>query len=161
MVGKRGFGFISLRKKLKRFSRDESGQSLVEFALTAPILLLFLVGIINFGFIMFTYLNMNITVQEASRLAGLGESDCTIGQYTWDHLSLNKADKLVLNSCPADATTPDNQSLILGISPNDTTRKPGDYVTVTLSYPMSNLTPIFDQFLSSVKLTATSTIRVE
>jgi Flp pilus assembly protein TadG len=150
-----------LQKKFTRIKNEEDGQSLVEFALTAPILLLFLVGIINFGFIMFTYLNMNITVQEASRLAGLGQSDCSVAQYTWDHLSLNKADKLVLNSCSADATTPDDQSLILAISPNDTTRKSGDYVTVTLSYKVKNLTPLFDQFLSSLKLTATSTIRVE
>jgi Flp pilus assembly protein TadG len=36
-------------KSLRGFRRDRSGQALVEFALVMPLLLLFLVGIIEFG----------------------------------------------------------------------------------------------------------------
>jgi Flp pilus assembly protein TadG len=133
-----------LSKRLKTFDKDEKGQSLVEFAIAVPVLLLFLVGIFNFGIIMYTYLNMNITAQEASRLAGLGRSDTEIVQYARDHASLKNPDLLGVN-----------------ITPDDSTRKPGDYVTVTLKYSLDNLTPIFDQFLSSITLSAKSTVRVE
>lgn len=144
-----------------RFLRNEDGQSLVEFAITAPLLIALLAGIINFGLIIFTYLNMNITVQEAARLAGLGQSDCVVGQYIWDHVTVQGADKLVLDSCPADNTTSDNKSLIVTITPDESTRASGDYVTVTIQYAMASLTPVFDQLLSAVNLTTTATVRVE
>ncbi len=158
-----GEGVFKRLKRCTRFSliSNQDGQSLVEFALTIPVLLLFLIGIVNFGFIMFTYLNMNLTVQEASRLTGLGQSDCQVAAYTWNHLPLKNADKIVLPTCSSDDTTADSHSLVMSISPDPSTRKSGDYVTVTLKYPMDNLTPIFDQFLSTLNLQATSTIRVE
>lgn len=132
------------RAKLKSFEKDEKGQSLVEFAIVVPILLLFIVGIVNLGIIMFTYLSMNITAQEASRLAGLGRPDTEIVQYARDHATVKSPDLLEVD-----------------ITPDESTRKPGDYVTVTLKYSVDNLTPIFDQFLSALTLSATSTVRVE
>ena len=60
--------------------REQSGQSLVEFALVAPLLLLLLYGIIQFGLIFYGF----ITVEQAARMgvrsASLGSSISVIGQ---------------------------------------------------------------------------------
>lgn len=120
--------------------KEEKGQSTVEFAIVVPLLMLFLIGVINFGIIMFTYLDMNITAQEASRLAGLGKSDSEVIQYVKDHVSVE---------------------VQVPISPTEANREPGEYVTVTLTTSLDNLTVLFDQFVSSVTLSAKSTVRVE
>jgi Flp pilus assembly protein TadG len=126
-------------KKVKKLAMQEEGQSLVEFALIVPVFLLMLVGMINIGFILYNYLSLNLTAQEASRLAGLGKTDVDITQFVQTH--------------PSDIT--------ITISPNQTSRVSGSYATVTLSYPMADITPVFDQFLSPYNLKAQSTIRVD
>jgi Flp pilus assembly protein TadG len=128
--------------KLSKLAKREEGQSIVEFAIIAPLFLLMLVGFINFGMVVFSYLNLNMTAQEATRLAGLGKSDAQIVQYAKDKSAVKKPDQITVTISPAN-------------------RKSGDYVTVTISYPMNELTPIFDEFLSSYQLTTKSTIRVE
>lgn len=100
-----------------------------------------LVGIINIGFVLYNYLSLNMTAQEASRLAGLGKTDAEIEQFVQDRSTVSN---------PAD--------IEIVISPS---RVSGTYATVTLSYPMADITPIFDQFLSPYNLKAKSTIRVE
>ena len=59
---------------------DEQGQALVEFALIAPVLVLFLYAIIQFGFLFYGF----ITVEQAARLgvrsASLGEGSTVVGQ---------------------------------------------------------------------------------
>jgi len=131
-------------KKLRRFAKEEKGQSLVEFALAVPILMLLIGGFINFGIIMCRYLNLNITAQEASRYAGLGHADSEIVRYVKDHASVSEPDQLIVN-----------------ISPDGTVRKSGNYVTVTINYSLKHLTPVLDQFTSSFHLNAKSTVRVE
>jgi Flp pilus assembly protein TadG len=131
-------------KKIVKLLKREHGQSLVEFAFIAPIFLLMLVGMINLGFVLFNYLSLNMTAQEASRLAGLGKTDAEISQFVQDHSTV---------SHPAD--------IGVAISPTSLSRISGSYATVTLSYPMADVTPIFDQFLSPYNLKAKSTIRVE
>ncbi|HEU5141278.1 MAG TPA: TadE/TadG family type IV pilus assembly protein [Bacillales bacterium] len=129
-----------LRRNAGTLVKEEKGQSTVEFAIVVPLLMLFLIGVINFGIIMFTYLDMNITAQEASRLAGLGKSDSEVIQYVKDHVSVE---------------------VQVPISPTEANREPGEYVTVTLTTSLDNLTVLFDQFVSSVNLSAKSTVRVE
>ncbi|WEG13579.1 TadE/TadG family type IV pilus assembly protein [Pullulanibacillus sp. KACC 23026] len=145
----------------KRLMKREEGQSLVEFALTAPILLLLMAGIVNFGFIFYTYLNMTITTQESARLASLGKSDCQVGDYINQNLNVMGEDKLVLPSCSTYNTTSTSKSLVATVNPIGSSRKSGDTVTVTLTYSISNLTPILNQFLKPVTLTTKTSILVE
>lgn len=49
--------------KIKKRIKSESGQSLVEFALVIPILLIFILGILEFGWL----LNAKITLTSAAR----------------------------------------------------------------------------------------------
>jgi hypothetical protein len=51
--------------------RDESGQNLVEFALLLPILLILLMGIMQFGLIFNAYVTLNNAVREGARQASV------------------------------------------------------------------------------------------
>jgi hypothetical protein len=103
-----------------------------------------LIGMINLGFVLFNYLSLNMTAQDASRLAGLGKTDTEITQYVKNQTTV---------SHPAD--------IVVTVTPTQSSRLSGTYATVTLSYPLKDITPIFDQFLSPYNLKAKSTIRVE
>ena len=60
------------RRRSSALVRDESGQGVVEFALILPILLLVLVGIIEFGAIYSKVISMRQGVREAGRAASVG-----------------------------------------------------------------------------------------
>jgi Flp pilus assembly protein TadG len=126
-----GFGMI----------RKEEGQSLTEFALLVPLLLLLICGILDFGRVMYAYLHLNMAAQETVRLAGLGKSDLEITEFAKKYEQLG-----------------DSSLLQVMISPS---RKSGDYVKVTLSYPLSYLTPVVSNILPKPIITVDSTIRVE
>lgn len=55
-------------RNLSKIKRKEDGQSLVEFALILPILLLLIVAVIDFGWIFFAKVSMNNAAREGARL---------------------------------------------------------------------------------------------
>lgn len=122
--------------------RKEDGQSIVELALALPIVLLLLVGIIDFGRVMFIHLNLELITQESVRLGGLGRSDEEIRAYVQDRVSLEDPSQLAVNITPS------------GI------RKSGTYMTVELTYPENLLEPLGDLAIPYTIKTS-STIRVE
>ena len=63
--------------KVNRMKRSK-GQSLVEFALVMPLLMLILIGIIEFGFMFSGYLSLTNASREAARVISLG------GTYIYD-----------------------------------------------------------------------------
>jgi Flp pilus assembly protein TadG len=129
-----GFGMI----------RKEEGQSLTEFALLVPLLLLLICGILDFGRVMYAYLHLNLAAQETVRLAGLGKGDSEITAFAKNYQQLGNPNLLQVT-----------------ISPLQTSRKSGDYVKVTLSYTLSYLTPMISNILPQPLITVDSTIRVE
>ncbi|QGU00289.1 hypothetical protein SYNTR_1695 [Candidatus Syntrophocurvum alkaliphilum] len=56
---------------MRRFKRNESGQSLVEMALVLPILLMLLLGIIECGRIFGSYMELQSTARDAVRYAAV------------------------------------------------------------------------------------------
>ncbi|MGP4079833.1 TadE/TadG family type IV pilus assembly protein [Pseudalkalibacillus sp. R45] len=125
--------------------KNEKGQSMVEMALVLPLLLLILMGIFDFGRIMYTYMHLQLATQESVRLGGLGRDDAAIIDFARDYIHVG-----------------DSSDLQVNISPNDSTRDSGDYMTVTLEYPVDYLTPLMSKILPSPVLVKTdSTIRVE
>jgi Flp pilus assembly protein TadG len=129
-----GFGMI----------RKEEGQSLTEFALLVPLLLLLICGVLDFGRVMYAYLHLNMAAQETVRIAGLGKGDSEITTFAKNYEQLGDANLLHVT-----------------ISPSQTSRKSGDYVKVTLSYTLSYLTPMISNILPQPVVTVDSTIRVE
>lgn len=125
--------------------RDERGQSLVETALVLPVLLLLLVGILDFGRIMYSYAHLHMAAQETVRVGGLGKSDSEVTAFARDYVQLNEIDQLAIS-----------------ISPGEVGRVAGDYITVKLEYPYQFFTPFISSlFSSSLTIKAESTIRVE
>ncbi|PAB58374.1 TadE/TadG family type IV pilus assembly protein [Anaeromicrobium sediminis] len=125
--------------------KKENGQSLVEFALILPILLLLLCGILDFGRVMYTYMHLNLITQESVRIGGLGESDTEIITFAQSNFNVGDVDLLLIQ-----------------ISPSESQRKSGDYITVTLEYPVTYVTPFFATlFPSPYKVITDSTIRIE
>lgn len=119
----------------------EDGQSLVEFAILLPIFLILLLGIVDFGRVLYTHLEMELVTQETVRLGGLGQTDAEIQAYAKDKFSRNSSELQVAIS-PAGA------------------RSPGTYITVELTYPETFLEPLG---VASVpyNIKTSSTIRVE
>lgn len=124
--------------------RDEKGQSLTEFALLVPLLLLLVCGIFDFGRLMYAYLHLNLASQETVRLGGLGKSDAEIAAFAKGYVHLGNPD-----------------SLQVAISPAEQNRKSGQYVTVTLQYPLPYATPVISKLFPLPVVKADSTIRVE
>jgi Flp pilus assembly protein TadG len=125
--------------------KSEKGQSMVEMALLLPILLLLVSGIFDMGRLMYTYMNLQLATQETVRQGGLGADDSEMTSFAKDYVHVQ-----------------DPSQLVVTITPDDTTRDSGEYVTVKLQYPMEFITPIISNFIPSpIVVTTDSTIRVE
>lgn len=124
--------------------KDQKGQSLVEFALVLPLLLLLICGVVDLGRLLFAYSSLNMTAQESVRLGGLGRTDAEIINYAKTHLVYGNSSKLTVT-----------------ITPNGSTRKSGDNVKVALTYPLPFITPIMSNIIPTPILSTDSTIRVE
>ncbi|WP_067728953.1 TadE/TadG family type IV pilus assembly protein [Oceanobacillus damuensis] len=122
--------------------RKQDGQSLVEFALILPILLMLLVLIFDFGRILYTHLHLEMVAQESVRIGGLGQSDEEIRIYAMNQFHGEES------------------KLQVTITPEDSTRKAGDYITVTLSYPEEFMN-VLGEAAIPYTLRTDSTIRVE
>lgn len=130
--------------KVNRMKRSK-GQSLVEFALVMPLLMLILVGIIEFGFMFSGYLSLTNASREAARVISLGgtyiEAEARISNVVG---ILNPEDITMLTS--ADVSTLDR----------------GDSITVTLRYPYHFITPFLAPlFGGDLELESSATLRVE
>jgi hypothetical protein len=133
MVERMGSGMI----------KEQKGQSLVEFALVLPLLLLLICGIVDLGRLLFAYSSLNMTAQESVRLGGLGKTDAEIVAYAINHVSIGKLDP---------------SGVKIEYEP---TKKPGNDVKVTLSYSLPFITPIMSKIIPAPVLSANSTIRKE
>ena len=70
----------AFRARLTRSSKIRRSQSLVEFTLMLPILLLMLSGLVEFGFLLNTYLDVIDAARDAARFAA--NDDPTVGSPT-------------------------------------------------------------------------------
>ena len=120
---------LKLRAFITSLLKDENGAPMVEFALVLPVLLLIFFGIIQFGFIMFTYNNMVQAAREAARTLAVQETTAAEAQQ----IALNNlgfsgltftitacAPPPVTNNCGGDPTSLD--------------------VSVTITVPLSEAT---------------------
>ena len=71
---------LKLRAFITSLLKDESGSNAVEFATVAPILLLIVLGIMQFGMILFTYNNMVQAAREAARTLAVQETTAADAQ---------------------------------------------------------------------------------
>ena len=65
-------------KSLSKLSKNEKGQSMVEFALVFPILILLVLGIIQFGIIFSAQISLTHAAREGARAASVGTSEIDV-----------------------------------------------------------------------------------
>lgn len=104
--------------------KRRKGQSIVEFAILVPILLLVLIAIIEFGLMFNSYLILQTSARDAARQLSIGVSDTE-----------------VTSQIKAQAYGIDLAQLSISISPTEATRIAGDDVTVELIYTHTIITP--------------------
>ena len=131
--------------KLSNFLRRNKGQALVEFAFVLPIILLVLMGIIEFGRIFNTYLVLTNASREGARVAAVGGADLD-----------------VTNSVRNVTPTLNQASLNITINPIEISRTRGLPVTVTTTYNLPLICPLVDVVLPNpFPLTSQTTMRIE
>ncbi len=142
-------------KRLRR-TKDETGGSLVEFAIISPLLFLLLFGIIEFGFLLFDKAVLTNASREGAR-AGIVFSDPrpipddiikAVNDYCSDYLiSFSET------AAPIVTVTPGEDS--------------GDLLTVNVTYPyqflvFAGLSELFgDGIDGTINLTAETVMRLE
>ncbi|WP_273834373.1 TadE/TadG family type IV pilus assembly protein [Guptibacillus sedimenti] len=123
--------------------KSEKGQSMVEFALVLPILVMLLFGIIDFGRIFHTYLAIDHASREAARTASIGENDAAI-----------------VSTAVASASSIHLTAGQVAVSPGGT-KSSGSDVTVTITYPISFLTPVVSNLTGPITLSSSTVMRME
>jgi Flp pilus assembly protein TadG len=128
-------------KRLKRLKK-EHGQGMVEAALTIPLFLLILCGIIDFGWIYTNQLMLNNSSREAARFAVVNG-----GKAGFTALVTQKAKDAVVIGDPLDVTVTVTQS--------------GYDVTILVEKTVPVFTPVVSVFTGpEVALKASNTMRM-
>jgi len=151
-------------RSLTRRMKSARGAELIEFALVFPLLLLVVLGIVDFGFLFQRMEVVTNAAREAARIRVLpGYLDTDAKQRACNYLESGGV--AITGSCP-DPTNPvisvDNAFSIdmgAGVTPLS-----GVKVTVVYTSPYLFLTPIMGWFggsLSSVPITGTAVMRYE
>lgn len=123
---------------------SQRGQSLVEFALVLPLLLLLLLGTIEFGRILGTYLMMVNLSREGARAAAVGESDTVIEERIYSATPLLDPARLSVHIYPLPP------------------RERGSSVTVEINYTLPLIVPLPGGIVSNpFPLHSETTMRVE
>lgn len=123
--------------------RSERGQSMTEFALVLPLLVVLLFGIIQFGITFNNYISLTDAVRAGARKGAVAR-----------HLSdpVGETEDAVRNA----ATDLDSADLQIGVT---STWQPGEEVEVTASYPYA--IKLMGITIKSGRMNSTTTERVE
>ena len=135
------------------------GQTAVEFALIAPLLFLLVFGVMEYGRLFFTQIEVEDAVQEAGRYASTGAS-----QTGMTRLASIEA---VLQQDAAGINVPIQNiqisSLTNGSWVSGSAGGPGDTVAITVTMQMKLMTPLIGKYFSNgvYTFTASTTFKNE
>lgn len=145
---------------MRSSKRAERGQALLEFALVAPLVLFFLLAIVDFGIAIDRHIVLDHAAREGARYASVGGhalsnggTAATCAQIKAEAVA--QAQEVV--SAGAVGVTYDEVNGAPGI-------QPGDNVTVTLDYTydfVTGFTALFDSSVGSIEMHASASARVE
>lgn len=128
-----------------RSIHNQKGQSLVEFAIIVPILLLIVMGIFQFGMMLNAYLTIENVSREGARIGIIGSSDAEIN-----------------SAIIASSSNLDPLKLTVSITPDEASRKSGDTLTVKVTYNYELTIPIISNlFNSEAVLNGQTSMRIE
>lgn len=128
---------------IKQMIKNSRGQALVEFALVLPVLLLLIVGSMEFGLIIHKYMVVAEAAREGARSAAVGGSNATVTSVVTAAASQIPADQLIISVTPG-------------------TRVRGEGVTVTVGAPVQTITKLISPFFpAGFTVQGVATMRVE
>lgn len=113
-------------------NKREEGQSLVEFAILLPLLLLIVCGIMDFGWLFYNQLSVQNCCREGARLACVSSADIETGEIE------EKVTNRVMESMPDNLR---GRSTVIVEFTNEDSPLMGD-VRVTVRADMQILTPV-------------------
>jgi len=154
---------------LRRLAKSESGAELIEFALTLPLLLLLVLGIIEFGFMFQEYEVLTNAAREGARIAVLptyaatdaarkNNATARIDEYLTDGgLNSSLATKCIGTGCAGTAVATPLAAPASGCVST---------ITVTVTYPhqmvfVGGIIQYFGASFGTKTLSATSKMRTE
>ncbi|MBO8137542.1 MAG: pilus assembly protein [Desulfotomaculum sp.] len=132
---------------LHNLRKNQKGQSMVEFALLLPLIIILLFGILEFGRVFHSYLVITSAAREGARIGAVGRPDSEIIARIREAAPLPDAD---------------SKLKITRLEPNQDARTPGLPLTVEVTYDVDLITPLFSDILPNpITLRAESTMRLE
>ena len=153
-----------------RLARDERGQGLVEFALILPVLLLILVGIIEFGSVYSKIISMRQGVREAGRqgsVANFGTAPpagCPVpfstGSPDIHRLICLAKDQAGVGSSVRVKVTFANANLST-YTDDPTAYQAGNAIVICAIYPLKSLTGLIQPFLGPHAAKTKAAFRIE
>ncbi len=141
---------IKLRRVLSVLN-DEKGANALEFALILPVLMLIIMGIIQFGFIFYNYITIVHAAREGARWASLENSVSDVTAK-----AQSAAPGLIFASTPTVDVSVEQRGQ-LGSGDTITNTDVGKYVTVTVSCSSQ----VFLLNMEDVALGSAATQRIE
>jgi len=131
--------------RCRRLAARADGQALVEFALVLPILVLILMGIIEFGRIFFAYLVITEMAREGARYAAVGYIEEDVVLHLQDMAGILDSDRLSID-----------------VIPDDDQRVRGQGLTVKVDYSVDLVAPVISALMPDpLPLEASCTMRLE
>jgi Flp pilus assembly protein TadG len=130
---------------MMRLLKNQKGQALVEFAVILPLLLLLIMGIIEFGLMLNSYLTVRNVSREGARAGIVGSTNAEI-------------ENTIISTSP----NLEESKLTINITPAEGSRKSGDTLTVQLTYKYELIVPIISSLLGNeIDLKAQTSMRIE
>ena len=124
--------------------RNHKGQSLVEFAIILPLILLIVMGIAQFGLLFNSYLTVQNATREGARTGVVGGTNNEIRQSILTTSPFLKEENLTIHITPQD------------------NRRTGETLTVQIIYNFPLQIPIINNiFGKTVQLNAQTSMRIE
>ena len=138
---------MKLFPKIPLRHRADSGQTLVEFAISATIFLLLVLVIIDFSFLYFAKLTLQNAARQGGRYAITGQS---MQGQTRQASIMQTIQDFGLGFASSSNTTICSKAGGCGSGGG-----PGDTVTITITYPYKFITPVAAQFFTNGSYTIT------
>lgn len=126
---------MTLIKLITKLKRNQKGQTLVELALILPILIILLMGTIEFGRVFLSYLTVTHASREAARatVISTGKDNTFITQKVKDSASWLDPAKITVEVQPSSISS----------------RTSGVPLTIKVSYPVQLYTPVLSGIITN------------
>lgn len=143
-----------------RDHRRSRGQSLVEFALVLPVILLFVLTTVDFGRLFYSWVVLNNSARVGANYAAANPNGpFTSGSTYGTDLNIEGYGSLGATCATAGVPTPTFTDT--PVDTNTTTRDFGDVATVAVSCQFRVITPVISSIVgTNVQLTASSTFPI-